>query len=122
MLQGIAVLLIYQLAGEILVVILDLPVPGPVAGMILLFLTLLLRRGLPSSLGGAAHGLLNHLSLLFVPAGVGVVRYLAELQHDGLPIAAAIAVSTLLALGVTGVVLERLLRRAGGVASDPGAR
>ena len=111
MLQGIALLLLYQLAGEVLVVALHLPFPGPVAGMLLLFGTLLIRGGLPANVGGAAHGLLRYLSLLFVPAGVGVVRYLTELRADGLPIAAAIAVSTVLALSITGIALQWLLRR-----------
>lgn len=111
MLQGIAILLLYQLAGEVLVVALHLPFPGPVAGMLLLFTTLLIRGGLPANVGGAAHGLLRYLSLLFVPAGVGVVRYLTELRADGLPIAAAIIISTVMALAVTGVALQWLLRR-----------
>lgn len=112
MLPGVAILLLYQLTGEVLVVVLHLPFPGPVAGLLLLFATLLLRGRVPAPLSGASHGLLRYLSLLFVPAGVGVVRYLAELRADGLPIIAAIVVSTLLALAVTGRLLQTLLRSA----------
>ena len=72
-LTGITILVIYQLIGEVLALLLSIPVPGPVIGMALLFLTLIIRRGSTPPLDGAAASLLNHLSLLFVPAGVGVL-------------------------------------------------
>jgi len=70
-LNGITVLLIFQLIGEVGVHTLDLLVPGPVLGMFLLFICLLIRGTLPESLDTAATGLLRHFSLLFIPAGVG---------------------------------------------------
>lgn len=75
MIQGLSWLLLFQLAGELLVLLLDWPVPGPVAGMALLFLALLWRGGPGRRLAQASSQLLLHLSLLFVPAGAGVVLY-----------------------------------------------
>ena len=63
-LSGITVLLVYQLAGEIIVFFADLSVPGPVVGMLLLLATLVVRRQIHESLSGTASALLNHLSLL----------------------------------------------------------
>lgn len=104
MIIGLLTLLSYQLVGEILVRAVNLPVPGPVLGMLLLFVTLLWRGGAPRDVTEVSSGLLAHLSLLFVPAGVGIVRYLPLLRAEGLTLGAVLALSTLLTLAVTGAV------------------
>jgi len=103
-------LLVYQLAGEAVSHGLDLPVPGPVIGFALLFLTLLARRGVPENLRTTANGLLQHLSLLFVPAGVGVMVHLARLRGEWLPISVALVVSTVLTIACTALTMRWLLR------------
>jgi holin-like protein len=99
--NGITLLLIYQLVGEILVLTLGLPVPGPVLGMILLFLTLLIRGRSSESLDQSSAGLLSHLSLLFVPAGVGIIMHLDLIAEAWLPIALTLVLSTLITLAAT---------------------
>jgi holin-like protein len=110
MVRGIFALLFCQLAGEILARSLGLPAPGPVIGLALLTLALFLwRRVKPfsddelavSDVGKAAGGLLGSLSLLFVPAGVGVVQYLGLLREQGVALAVALAASTVLTLVAT---------------------
>ena len=110
MLQGLSLLLLFQLAGEALVLGLDWPVPGPVAGMALLFLVLLWRGGPGHGLADAASHLLRYLSLLFVPAGTGVVLHGALLASEWLPLSVSIIVSTLLALAVTALLLRAMVR------------
>jgi holin-like protein len=106
-----------QLVGEAIARTLGLPVPGPVVGMVLLFLALLVRgrRGCreapPAALGGVADALLGNLGLLFVPAGVGVVLYLPVLARDWAPISLAILVGTLAGIAVAGRLAQALLRR-----------
>ena len=75
MLAAITLLLLFQLAGEAIALFFALPVPGPVIGMGLLFAALALRGGPSIELRGTAQNLLQHLSLLFVPAGVGVMLH-----------------------------------------------
>ncbi|GAC1429438.1 MAG: hypothetical protein NVSMB5_23900 [Candidatus Velthaea sp.] len=89
---------------------LALPLPGPVLGMIFMLGWLLARRSVPAALDRAGRGLLDHLSLLFVPAGVGVVRYLDLLGAQWLPIGAAIIGSTILTMLVTRAVMRLLAR------------
>ena len=84
MLAAIAALLVCQLIGEAAVRAVDLPFPGPVVGMILLSVLMLTRAPLPVALGHTADGLLQHLSLLFVPAGVGVVQHLESVSYTHL--------------------------------------
>ncbi|MEC7765224.1 MAG: CidA/LrgA family protein [Pseudomonadota bacterium] len=114
MIQSIAILLGYQLAGEIAARALGLSLPGPVLGFAALFLTLLLWPPLHAIMAPTARGLLAHLSLLFVPAGVGIVRHISSLGDQSLAVLAAIVASTALAIaaGATVFVLvDRVMRR-----------
>lgn len=117
MLAGLTWLLVFQCLGEALVRILGAPVPGPVAGMALLFVGLRLRGAIPEALNTAATGLLQHLSVLFVPAGVGVMLHFGRVADEWQAIAAAIVGSTVLAIAVTAVVMRALVRRS----PDPAA-
>ena len=110
MLAAIAALLVCQLIGEAAVRAVDLPFPGPVVGMILLFVLMLARAPLPVTLGNTADGLLQHLSLLFVPAGVGVVQHLELLSGAGLRLMAVVVLTTLITLAVTALVFAALAR------------
>ena len=111
MLAAITLLLVYQLVGEIIVVALGLPVPGPVIGMAMLFVTLVVRGQVTGHLRETASGLLRHLSLLFVPAGVGVMAHLGRLRHEWLPISVSLVASTLVTIAVTALVMRALLSR-----------
>ncbi|SFU61160.1 Putative effector of murein hydrolase LrgA, UPF0299 family [Methylobacterium sp. 174MFSha1.1] len=122
MILSLTLLLLCQLAGEILARTFALPVPGPVLGMALLLgvLTLRDRRpgGLPApltdgTLERTGKGLLAHLSLLFVPAGAGVIGRLDVLAAHGLALAAALVVSTVLALIATVYTFAYVARRTG---------
>ena len=108
--NGITILLIYQLIGEITVLYLKLPVPGPVLGMLLLFITMLFRKKLDPSLDEASRGLLSHLSLLFVPAGVGMMVHFDRIANEWPAIVLALLLSTLLTLFATAGIM-RLAQR-----------
>jgi len=108
MLGAFTVLLVYQLVGEVFVRATGLPVPGPVIGMLLLFLTLLARGSVPAWLRDTCQGLLSHLSLLFVPAGVGVMLHFKRLGAEWLPIVVALVASTVITIGVTALVMKAL--------------
>ncbi|MFW9622456.1 MAG: CidA/LrgA family protein [Macromonas sp.] len=117
MLHALAALLTLQLLGEMVVRALAWPVPGPVLGMALLWLLLLLRpRWLPVFKSTAA-GLLQHLSLLFVPAGVGIMLHLQRLGNEAWAIGVALLVSTWIGLIATAWTTMWLLRR--GQAASP---
>lgn len=104
-LNGVTILLIYQLVGEISVLLLRIPVPGPVLGMIMLFLTLLLRGNSTASLDSASTALLSHLSLLFVPAGVGMMVHFDRIINEWIPISFALVLSTILTMAATAAIM-----------------
>lgn len=110
-LTGLTVLLVCQLIGDVLVQLSGLPIPGPVLGMVLLLIGLLLRGQVPVALETVTTTVLSHLSLLFVPAGVGIVVVLPLVLQQWFPLTISIIGSTLLAIAVGGIVAERLLRR-----------
>jgi len=123
MIASFSLILICQLMGEVVVHGLRLPMPGPVVGLVLLLLLLLFRdrfaalsRG-PLHDGGvesASRGLLANLSLLFIPAGVGVVQKLDLLAEHGIAIIVVLAISvvvTLLATVATFLLASRLIGR-----------
>ncbi|MEA2864990.1 MAG: holin-like protein [Bradyrhizobium sp.] len=126
MIASLSLILLCQLAGEVIVRGLVLPMPGPVIGLVLLLVLLLardrfasLRRGPLQGDGveSASRGLLANLSLLFVPAGVGVVQKLDLVAQHGIAIAAVLAISvvvTLLVTVATFLVASRLMARGGG--------
>lgn len=110
MLAMFTLLLVCQLVGEIIVVAFGLPLPGPVIGMALLFIVLVARGRMPLQLEAVSNQLLANLSLLFVPAGVGVMLHAQVLQTQFIAIAAALVISTLLTLLVTGWLMQALQR------------
>lgn len=126
MIASLSLILVCQLAGEVIVRGLGLPMPGPVLGLVFLLLLLLARdrfgvlaRG-PLSGGGVenvSRALLANLSLLFIPAGVGVVQKLDLLAEHGIAIIVVLAISvvvTLLATVAAFVLASRLTARGEG--------
>jgi putative effector of murein hydrolase LrgA (UPF0299 family) len=123
MLASLSLILLCQLIGEAVVRGLGLPLPGPVLGLLVLLILLLARdrfallaRGplRDDGVENASKGLLAHLSLLFVPAGVGVVQKLDLLAFHGIAIVLVLALSviiTLLATVLTFRLVSRLLRQ-----------
>ena len=125
MIASLSLILLCQLAGEILVRGLKLPMPGPVIGLVLLLALLLARDRFAALARGplqgdgvenASRGLLANLSLLFVPAGVGVVQKLDLVTEHGIAFLGVLAISvivTLLVTVATFLAASRLAARGG---------
>ncbi len=121
MIGAFAGIFLCQLLGEIIARAFALPLPGPVLGMGLLFAFLLVRghtstkvgaKQVPAPLAAAADGLLGNLSLLFVPAAVGLMRYFDLLLANALTVTVAVAASTALAMAATAASFRLLSRNA----------
>ncbi|WP_153108851.1 CidA/LrgA family protein [Propionivibrio limicola] len=105
MINTLTLLLLFQLGGELFVRLLGLPIPGAVIGMSLLFLTLLVRGEASHALKKDTSALLQHLSLLFVPAGVGIMLHLQRVGREWLPITLALVISTFLGMAVAAGII-----------------
>ena len=108
MLNHLTLIFACQLMGEALTRAFETPLPGPVIGMVLLFFYCVARKGVPADLASVGDSLLKNLSLLFVPAGVGVMVYGALFAREAVPILAALIGSTIITIGVTGLIMQRL--------------
>jgi len=104
--------------GEFIQKFLEISIPGPVIGLLLLLTTLLLSKKsyykipvkFEINLINSAESLLNYLPLLFIPVGVGVVMHLSLLEDNLVPVMLVIIIGTLLTLAVTAFVMDRLLK------------
>jgi holin-like protein len=126
MLEAILALFACQLIGEAIARGLALPVPGPVLGLLLMFVSLQLTQwkkgsvtqagvsSIPvvekSGLGVVSAFMLANLSLLFVPAGVGIISHIKTLSVHGTGLVVALVLSTALSLAVTAIVFAKLSR------------
>ncbi|SFI17613.1 CidA/LrgA family protein [Modicisalibacter xianhensis] len=110
LIMGMSILLGCQFLGELLSRSLAIPVPGPVLGMVVLLVALLIHGRVPDSLRLAGEGLLRYLTLLFVPAGVGLMVHFELIKADFWVLVITLIVSTAVTLGVTGKVLDRLAK------------
>lgn len=120
-LRGLAWLLVLQSAGELLSRALGLAFPGPVVGMVLLLLALrwsVVRE----PVAACADFLLGHLSVLFVPVGVGVMTHLALISQYGGRMLVVIVLSTWIGLAVTALVLFKLMPATPTDTRDPDAK
>jgi holin-like protein len=111
MLRAIAILLSFQCLGEGVSYVFRLPVPGPVIGMLLLFGFIMARPQIADLIEATALELLRHLSLLFIPAGVGIMVSAGKIRGDALAVVVSFAISTTLTIVVTALVTRALLRR-----------
>ena len=106
----LAILLMFQFAGEMMRAVTGLPVPGPVIGMVLLLIALLAKLPVPAGIHATSRKFLAYLGLLFVPAGAGVVTRLPMIGAHWLPIVIAVVGSTIITMVITAVVMRGLER------------
>jgi holin-like protein len=107
-LRGFALLLLCQSAGEAVSRLAHAPLPGPVIGLLLMW-ALLNVPAARAPVAAVAEPLLAHLSLLFVPVGVGVIAHLGLVGEFGGRMLGVIVLSTWVGLAVTALVLRALL-------------
>lgn len=104
----LTLILLCQLAGEGLGKVILSSVPGPVLGMVILFVGLMIRGSVPAGLNETSGFLLRYLSLLFVPAGVGIMLHFQLLGEDWPAVSTALVISTLVTIAVTAKVMTLL--------------
>ncbi|WP_051687269.1 CidA/LrgA family protein [Microbulbifer sp. HZ11] len=112
-LLGAGLLLAFDLTGRVLVAALSLPLPGPVLGMLLLLIAMMLYGRVPRGLGLVGEQILRLLVLIFLPATVGIY-FLRDLSGgDWIALIVAMVVGTLISIALTALLLNHLIRRSG---------
>ena len=108
MIFGLVQILLFQSLGELVSKFLLPTLPGPVIGLVLLVLWLVLRKGINSELAMVADGFSQYLGLLFVPAAVGVVLFLPQLKANAVAIISALIGSVILTIASSAFVARFL--------------
>jgi holin-like protein len=116
MLQSILIIFLYQLVGEVFQKYFDLVIPGPVIGLILFFITLILLKKIRSkpiqiskeNLIKTSNQIISYLPLLFIPIGVGVIMHINYIGKNILQILAVIFLSTIITLVITAKLMEKI--------------
>lgn len=109
-LPALTLILMAQLAGETFVTFTGLPIPGPVIGFLIMFIGLVLKKGVPEPLQQTSTSILRFLSIMFVPAIVGVMVHVGRIAEHWQAVVAAIFASTALTIIITGWLMQRLTR------------
>lgn len=116
MIGSLFALLALQLLGTLIVQVTGIALPGPVVGLMLLFVYLLWRGDVPTGFARTAHGLIQNLALLFVPAGVGLIVHLHEVADQWLALTVTLVSGAAITLLVTAATLHWLIKRS--IATD----
>lgn len=120
MLKGIFFIFLFQLIGEVVQKVLQLTFPGPVIGLILLIVFLLITdntrlklisKPFENEVVRAAEGILQYLSFFFVPIGVGVVIHISLIEDQLLKVLALLFIGTVATIGVTAWVMQKIQKR-----------
>ena len=108
MISGLVQILLFQSLGEVISKFALPTLPGPVIGLVLLVLWLVLRKEVNEHLASVADGISQYFGLLFVPAAVGVVLFLPQLKANALAIICALVGSVVLTIGSSAIVVRFL--------------
>ena len=117
MLKSLFIIFSFQLFGEAIQKFFEINIPGPVIGLILLLLVFIFFLKSPTpykkikkEVSETSHQIINYLSLLFVPIGVGVVMHINYLGDNLFKILAIIVIGTLASLVFTAFVMEKIIK------------
>ncbi|KQB53745.1 murein hydrolase transporter LrgA [Pseudomonas endophytica] len=110
LLRGLTWLVLFQLLGTALNHLFVPVLPGPIIGLLLLLIYLLVCGQVSEPLNEAAKSLLRYLPLLLVPPAVGVMVYAADIAADFWAISGALVLSLLISMAFVGVLMQRLLK------------
>src|SRR5574343_1267357 len=111
LLRGLSWLVLCQLLGTVLNVLLLPMLPGPIIGMLLLFVFLMLRGEVGEPLSVASSSLLKYLPLILVPPAVGVIAYASDIAADFWSVAGALLLSLLISVAFAGWLMQKLIER-----------
>lgn len=113
-----AIILLFQLVGEVLSRAVHLPLPGPVLGMVFMVIALSMFPKLGDMVTPVAQGILRYLALMFVPVGVGIVANIPTIEAHWLAISASVFLSTIIAIVVGSLTFVAVARLTGGKSDD----
>lgn len=107
-------ILMISLAGELLKMILPLPIPASVYGLILMLICLSTGILKVNQVKEAAVFLIEIMPVMFIPTAVGLVDAWGSLQPVFLKVIITIVVTTVLVMAVTGRITQFVMKKSEG--------
>ena len=107
-LKQLMIILVAYFLGTIIQLFLNLPIPGTVLGLILLFLALSFGIVKTEMIEDICEVLISHMSFLFIPAGVGLMTSFDMLKGKVMAFSIIIIISTFVVWIVTAYVVKFL--------------
>lgn len=104
-------ILLFSFAGEVLKYVIPLPVPASIYGLVLLFLALFTGVLHVESVKEVSVFLIEIMPLMFIPAAVELLESWSALNGILIQILTATMASTVLVMGVSGLVTQKLIRK-----------
>ncbi|MCI7323011.1 MAG: CidA/LrgA family protein [Lachnospiraceae bacterium] len=105
------IILAFSFAGEVLHALIPMQVPASIYGLVLLFIALLAGWVKLPQIRETANLLITMMPLMFIPAGVGLLESWGELRTILLPVCVIVVVSTILVMGISGMVTQAMIRK-----------
>lgn len=109
--KQIGIILGITLAGEILNHVVPLPVPAGVYGLFIMLAALMCGAVKLESVEGTGNFLMDTMTMMFIPATVGIIECIDQVKAVLIPFLIIIGVSTLLVMGVTGRMAQWVMRK-----------
>lgn len=110
-LRQFCIILFVSFLGEILHILIPLPIPASVYGLMLMFTALCSKILKPEQVGAAADFLIEIMPVMFIPAAVGLLDAWPSLKPVCLPVICITLITTVIVMAVTGQVTQRMIRR-----------
>ena len=111
LLRGLTWLVLFQLLGTALNHLFLSILPGPIIGLVLLMIYLMVRGEVSEPISLAASSLLRYLPLLLVPPAVGVMVYAGQIADDFWAIVGSLVLSLMISLTFAGWLMQKLIDR-----------
>ncbi len=103
-------ILLVSFVGELLHLLLPLPIPGSIYGLVLMLICLMTGLIRIEQIRRTSAFLIEIMPLMFIPAGVGLLEAWGVLRPVLVPVSVITVVSTILVMVVSGRVTQRILR------------
>ena len=112
-LRQIVIILAFSFVGEALSLLIPLPIPGSIYGLVLLFLALETKLVRLSAIKDVSDFLISFMPVMFIPAATGLMASWDILRANAVAYVVIMAVTTVVVMGVSGSVTQWIIRRSG---------
>ena len=96
--------------GEVLNYCIPLPIPASIYGLVIMLILLMTKTIQVQNVKGASSFLIEIMSLMFIPAGVGLIVSWNAIKEIWIPLLSIIIITTALVMAVTGRVTQRIIQ------------